>query len=436
MNPKEQNQFIDRLTKKKSRVMVIGLGYTGLPLVECIANAGFNVLGFDKNSFKIASLIRGESYLETFSSSRLASLLKTGRFLPKGNLVDTQPCDVYWICVPTPLSNGAPTLDLIFDAVASIANHTKKPFLVVVSSTSFPGTSRLLSEKLQNDCELVLGEDFFLACSPEREDPGNKKYNTQNLPRVFGASDQNSLKISRIFFKLLFDEIYEASSIETAEASKLMENVYRAVNIALANEWSEICKGLNLNVWEVVNLASTKPFGFQAFFPGPGVGGHCIPVDPYYLITKLKSTGINSDLINLACDLNKKRPLKIVEKIIDLVQKHHNSILNFNILLIGIGYKKNMADIRESPSLEILHKLSELGFNARWHDPLVVDQIPELSKLKESILTKSLLKQQGLCLVLVDHDQVDWAMLENNANLIIDTVNSLHLRESKQVIRI
>jgi UDP-N-acetyl-D-glucosamine dehydrogenase len=248
------------------------------------------------------------------------------------------------------------------------------------------------------------------------------------LPRVFGALDDDSSKVAKVLFNQLFDEVHQASSIEAAEASKLVENVYRAVNIALANEWDEICKGLNLDVWEIIKLAATKPFGFQAFYPGPGVGGHCIPVDPYYLLSKLKSVGANAGLINLACDLNKKRPQMIVKKIEAFLENRSKSINGTNLLLIGLGYKKNISDLRESPAIEIFDLLLNLGCNLKWYDPLVASN--------QSQRDPQLLKKQDLCVILADHDLIDWDMVLNYSSFILDTKNKFAKCDSSMMVKI
>ena len=420
ISDEQLNQFVSKLQEKKSKIMVIGLGYTGLPLAECIITAGFEVVGYDINSIKVEMLIRGDSYLETISPSKVKELFKTGRFSVTSNISCSNPCDVYWVCVPTPLLNGAPALDHFYDAITSIRMVAKNPFLVIASSTSFPGTTRTIGQSI---LEKEAQADFFLVFSAEREDPGNTKFTTKTLPRVFGALDINSSKVASVLFKQLFDEIHEASSIEAAEASKVLENVYRAVNIALANEWGEICTGLNLDVWEVIKLASTKPFGFQSFYPGPGVGGHCIPVDPYYLLSKLKSVGANAGLITLACDLNKKRPHLIVKKI-EAFFKNNLKLLNAsNLLLIGMGYKKNIGDLRESPAVDILNLLTQHGSNVKWHDPLVEKNASMFEVQRELVLTPQLLRSQDLCIILADHDLINWDMILINSDFILDTKN-------------
>lgn len=423
ISDEQLNQFVKQLQVKQSRIMVVGLGYTGLPLAECIVNAGFEVIGYDTNAVKVEMLIRGESYLETISALKVKELFETGRFAVTTDITRVKPCDVYWVCVPTPLVNGAPTLESFYSAIASIKTIAKKTILVISSSTSFPGTTRSICISLLGKESNAPGSDFFLVFSPEREDPGNSQFTTKTLPRVFGALDANSSKVALVLFEQLFDEVHQASSIEAAEASKLLENVYRAVNIALANEWNEICTELNLDVWEVVKLAATKPFGFQSFYPGPGVGGHCIPVDPYYLLSKLKSLGSNPGLINLACDLNKKRPHLIVKKIEFFLRQRSKLIDCCNLLLIGMGYKKNIGDLRESPAIDILGLLVMRGCNVKWYDPLVTDNLSGIGAQREFFLTPELLKSQDLCIILADHDLIDWDMVLNNSGFIFDTKN-------------
>ena len=440
ISDKQLNQFVNQLQEKQSRIMVVGLGYTGLPLADCIVKAGFKVVGYDTNINKVEMLIRGGSYLETISAVKVQELLDTGRFTVTSDISCEDPCDVYWVCVPTPLLNGAPALDSFCAAITSIRTIATKPFLVVISSTSFPGTTRTIGLSILGKEIQEQGADFFLVFSPEREDPGNSTFTTKTLPRVFGALDNESSKVAMVLFKQLFDEVHQASSIEAAEASKLVENVYRAVNIALANEWDEICKGLNLDVWEIIELAATKPFGFQAFYPGPGVGGHCIPVDPYYLLSKLKSLGSNAELINLACDLNRKRPHIIVNKIDEFLKNSSKFDNGSNVLLIGIGYKKNIGDIRESPAIEILDLLLKRSFNVKWYDPLVDTKHPIWELQRELNLSPELLKNQCLCVVLADHDCIDWDMVLKNSNFIFDTKNKyseeLNNLTSEKIIRL
>jgi len=440
ISDKQLNQFVNQLQEKQSRIMVVGLGYTGLPLADCIVKAGFKVVGYDTNINKVEMLIRGGSYLETISAVKVQELLDTGRFTVTSDISCEDPCDVYWVCVPTPLLNGAPALDSFCAAITSIRTIATKPFLVVISSTSFPGTTRTIGLSILGKEIQEQGADFFLVFSPEREDPGNSTFTTKTLPRVFGALDNESSKVAMVLFKQLFDEVHQASSIEAAEASKLVENVYRAVNIALANEWDEICKRLNLDVWEIIELAATKPFGFQAFYPGPGVGGHCIPVDPYYLLSKLKSLGSNAELINLACDLNRKRPHIIVNKIDEFLKNSSKFDNGSNVLLIGIGYKKNIGDIRESPAIEILDLLLKRSLNVKWYDPLVDTKHPIWELQRELNLSPELLKNQCLCVVLADHDCIDWDMVLKNSNFIFDTKNKyseeLNNLTSEKIIRL
>lgn len=431
ISDEKTKQFVDQVEDKKSLIMVLGLGYTGLPLAECIVRAGFDVVGYDTNSAKVQMLNNGESYSETFSSARLEYLIKSGRFKAVDNVLKSKPCDIYWVCVPTPLLNGSPSLSCFYEAISSISLIAKDDFLIVNSSTSFPGTTQAI-------CQSVFGKDanssdYFLAYSPEREDPGNDLYSTKSLPRVYGALDSNSSIVANALFRQLFDQIHQASSIQTAEASKLMENVFRAVNIALANEWSDICSGLNVDVWEVIKLAATKPFGFQAFYPGPGVGGHCIPVDPYYLLSRVKSFGCNPALISLACDLNKKRPNRVVSVIKNYLNANLKPLEGSNALVIGAGYKKNLGDIRESPSVEIIKQLHALGCNVIWHDPLVdpgfnIGEIPRVIQLNSILVEK-----QDFCLVLVDHDKVEWKIIFQNASIVFDAKNKF-LNQSGSVI--
>ena len=436
ISDKQLNQFLYQLEIKQSRIMVVGLGYTGLPLAECIAKAGFKVVGYDTNVNKVEMLIRGESYLETIPAVRVQELLDTGKFNVTSDISCEAPCDVYWVCVPTPLLNGAPALDSFCAAITSIRTIATKPFLVVISSTSFPGTTRNIGLSILEKETQEQGTDFFLVFSPEREDPGNSAFTTKTLPRVFGALDDESSKVAKVLFDQLFDEVHQASSIEAAEASKLVENVYRAVNIALANEWDEICMGLNLDVWEIIKLAATKPFGFQAFYPGPGVGGHCIPVDPYYLLSKLKSSGENAGLINLACDLNKKRPQIIVKKIEAFLENRSKSINGAKLLLIGLGYKKNISDLRESPAIEIFDLLLNLGCNLKWYDPLVASNHSQRDAQRELDLSPKLLKDQDLCVILADHDLIDWDMVLNYSSFILDTRNKFANCDSSMIEKI
>jgi UDP-N-acetyl-D-glucosamine dehydrogenase len=436
ISDKQLNQFLYQLQEKQSRIMVVGLGYTGLPLAECIVKAGFKVVGYDTNINKVEMLIRGGSYLETISAVRVQELLDTGRFTVTSDISCEDPCDVYWVCVPTPLLNGAPALDSFCAAITSIRTIARKPFLVVISSTSFPGTTRSIGLSILDKETQEQRTDFFLVFSPEREDPGNCAFTTKTLPRVFGALDDDSSKVAKVLFNQLFDEVHQASSIEAAEASKLVENVYRAVNIALANEWDEICKGLNLDVWEIIKLAATKPFGFQAFYPGPGVGGHCIPVDPYYLLSKLKSVGANAGLINLACDLNKKRPQMIVKKIEAFLKNKSKSINGSNLLLIGLGYKKNISDLRESPAIEIFDLLLNRGCNLKWHDPLIASNLSQRDVQRELELSPQLLKSQDLCVILADHDLIDWDVVLNYSIFILDTRNKFANCDSSMIEKI
>ena len=413
------------ITARKACVGVIGLGYVGLPLVELFASKGFPVLGLDIDRAKVEKLDAGQSYIGHISSERVASLRESGRFAATSDFSRIGEADAILICVPTPLGkHREPDLTAVRETGKMIGRYLRPGQLVVLESTTYPGTTRdILRPELESE-GLVAGRDYFLAYSPEREDPGNPKFSAGNIPKVVGGWDPVSGELAQLLYGAAVPEVVAVTSCEVAEACKILENTYRAVNIALVNELKIVFDKMGIDVWEVIDAAKTKPFGFQAFYPGPGLGGHCIPIDPFYLTWAARCHGVNTRFIELAGEINTKMPHHVVERVTDALNARGKAVKGSSILVLGAAYKPDVDDCRESPAFELMELLQDRGAAIAYSDPHV-PVLPPLRghtiRLESTTLTAKVLKDQDCVLIATDHKAFDYELILKNASLVVDT---------------
>lgn len=436
MNPSAAvnvDELAARFVNRKAKIGVIGLGYVGLPLACAICDKKFYAVGFDVDASKIEKLNRGESYIGNIHNDRVAAFVKSGRLTPTDKFDLLTDMDAIIMCVPTPLGpNREPDMSYIIKSAESIARYLRRGQLIVLESSTYPGTTtEVVRPLLEKASGLKSGVDFFLAFSPEREDPGNPKYHTSIIPKVVGGDGAEALRLSQAMYDQFLTKTVAVSSTETAEAIKLTENIFRAVNIALVNELKVIYDAMGIDIWEVIEAAKTKPFGYMPFYPGPGLGGHCIPIDPFYLTWKAREFNISTRFIELSGEINLAMPAYVVNKLDEALNQRFKKALNgARILLIGLAYKKNVADIRESPAFAVMEQLKHRKATVAFHDPHV-DIIPptrehaDFTGLKSVTLTPKLLKEQDAVIIITDHDDIDYAMIAKHAALVVDTRNAL-----------
>jgi UDP-N-acetyl-D-glucosamine dehydrogenase len=423
------SELRDRLDAKTATIAVVGLGYVGLPLVRAAHDAGFPVIGFDTDARKVDMLKRGENYLQHLGNELVEQLTASGRFRPTSSAQDLAEADAILLCVPTPLGpHREPDLSFVLDSTRMITPWLRKGQLVVLESTTYPGTTREEMLPILAETGLRCGEDFFLAYSPEREDPGRAGTTTSSIPKLVGGVDGTSTDLAMALYTAVVDEAHRVSSAEVAEAAKLLENIYRAVNIALVNEAKTILADMGIDVWEVIAAASTKPFGFQPFYPGPGLGGHCIPIDPFYLTWKAKAIGHGTKFIELAGEINAEMPAYVVSRLVSALNDRGQALKGSAVLVIGIAYKPNIDDIRESPAAHIIERLWAGGATVSYHDP----HVPVFPPMREhridlaSIpLTEQALKEHDCVVIVTDHDAIDYELVARHAGLIVDTRNAM-----------
>ena len=417
-----QKAIVDRT----ARVGVIGLGYVGLPLVKAFADAEFSVCGFDIDDRKIKQLERGESYIDRVSSDWLKEKLEIGRLSVTGSFEKLSEMDAILICVPTPLTKARePDLSYVRSTTEEISRHLQPGQLIVLESTTYPGTSREVLKPILD--ESAVGGDYFLAFSPEREDPGNPNFATSNIPKLVGGIDSASGELAAALYEAAVHKVLLVSSTEIAEAAKILENVYRAVNIALVNELKVLLDRMGIDVWEVIEAASTKPFGFQAFYPGPGLGGHCIPIDPFYLTWKAREYDMSTRFVELAGEVNIQMPHFVVGKVVEALNERRKTLNGSQGLIIGVAYKPNIGDVRESPAFKIMELLQGSGTELSYYDPYV-DELPPMRhydvEARSVPLTKAVLESHDFAVIVTNHDGVDWQFVVEHAPLVIDTRNA------------
>lgn len=425
-------KFLKKIKNKTARIGVIGLGYVGLPLVMVFNRAGFSVIGFDADSKKVESLKKGKSYIKHISSENIKQLNKsnkTNTFVPTTDFSLLKKVDCILICVPTPLSKyREPDLSYVFNTTETIRRNLKKGHLIILESTTYPGTTDEDMRAILEETGLKAGKDFFLAYSPEREDPNNKDFSTGNIPKVVGGYTKNCLEVAKALYDTIISKTVPVSSTKAAEATKLLENIYRAVNIALVNEMKMLFDRMDIDIWEVIEAASTKPFGFTPFYPGPGLGGHCIPIDPFYLTWKAREYDVSTKFIELAGEINTYMPYYVVQKTIEALNERGKSIKHAKILILGLTYKKDIDDERESPSFKIIEFLNQKGAEVDYNDPhLPIPKKMRKGKLdKRSVpLTAKNLNKYDCVVISTDHSDYDPDFILKNARLIVDTRNMI-----------
>lgn len=429
------DQLLDLFQSGSPTVGVIGLGYVGLPLAYTAHEAGLNVIGFDVDDSKIRLLRQGTNYLKHLGASLTETLAASGRFHPTADIQDLSAADAIIICVPTPLGrHQEPDLSFVIKSGESIGRVLRSAQLVVLESTSYPGTTRdeLLSALEDAHAgiggNLKLGTDFFVAFSPEREDPGRKSHNTRTIPKLVGGLDEYSTDLATALYRRFVDTVVPVRNAEVAESAKILENVFRSVNIALVNELKTIFTPMGIDVWEVIEAASTKPFGFMKFTPGPGLGGHCIPIDPFYLTWKAREYGMTTRFIELAGEINTRMPRYVVERAAHALNEEGKSLRGARVLVVGLSYKANIDDTRESPAAEIIELLEHAGALVCYHDPHV-PVFPSMRRHHRDMTSARLdaesLAPMDCAIIVTDHDAVDYAALGRGCKLIIDTRNSM-----------
>ena len=416
-----------RIEERRATVGIVGLGYVGLPLAMTFARGGFRVLGLDSDARKVRRLNGGDSYIPHIDSGEVAQLVEEGVFEATERIDRLDEPDAVIICVPTPLTAGhEPDLSYVETTTEAVAATLRPGQIVILESTTYPGTTdEVLLPKLEAG-GLVCGRDFFLAYSPEREDPGNARYATHSIPKVVGGVEPTSARLAQVLYDAVVVSTVAVSSARVAEASKLTENIYRAVNIALVNELKMVFDRMGIDVWEVLEAAATKPFGFMRFDPGPGWGGHCIPIDPFYLTWKAERSGITSRFIELAGQVNQRMPDWVIEKLATALEADGRELADSRVLVLGLAYKRDVADPRESPAFEILQRLIEAGADVGYHDPHIsvapsMRSWASLPPLESTPLDPQEIERQSAVVIVTDHGDVDYELVRRHARLVVDT---------------
>jgi UDP-N-acetyl-D-glucosamine dehydrogenase len=443
-----KNEINSLITNKKARIGVIGLGYVGLPLIVEFAANGFKGYGFEVDSQKANQINAGTSYIGDVPSDRVKKLVDEKLLEATTDFQHLRECDAIIICVPTPLrKTKEPDVSYILAAAEQIQNNLRRGQLIILESTTYPGTTNEVLLPMFEETGLKLDEDFLLAFSPERVDPGNPQFLTHNIPKVVGGVTPDSTEVAAHLYSQIVKDVHAVTSARVAEAAKLLENTFRAVNIGMANEMARLCYALNIDTWEVIRAAATKPFGFMAFYPGPGIGGHCIPLDPHYLSWKARQHGFDSRFISLAEEVNSRMPEHVVQLVADGLNDDTKAMKGSKVLLLGVAYKKDIDDVRESPALSIIDRLRAKGADVRYHDPFVseirfhdahTDSAGE--PLTSIALTDEALNSADCVIIVTDHSEIDYKRVCSLAPLIVDTRNALNgeLRQqsSARIIRL
>lgn len=433
INTKEN--LLVKVANREAKLSVIGLGYVGLPLSIAFAQAGIEVIGIDVDARKVSMLNAGQSYVEDVADSQLLPLVQAGSFRASTDFADLMQVDAIAICLPTPLGETKdPDISFIINATDNIAHYGATGKLVILESTTYPGTTEeIILPRLSHNGDQV-GRDFFLAFSPERIDPGRTDYNMFNTPKVIGGVTPDCLEVALALYGTVVQQPVPVSSTATAEMVKLLENTFRAVNIGLVNEIALMCDKLGLDVWEVVGAAATKPYGFMPFYPGPGLGGHCIPVDPHYLSWKLRTLNYTARFIELAHDINSHMPDYVVDKVALGLNEARKAVNGSKVLVLGVAYKPNIGDVRESPAIDVIDLLEERGAEVSYHDPYVADFVAAGTSFHSIDLTQAALEQADCVVIVTNHADYDWDFITNHAGLIIDSRNAIKSRGKSRVV--
>ena len=423
------NQWEKKVENKKAVVGVLGLGYVGLPLAREFASAGLKVVGFDVDDKKVKILNSGRSIIKHVPHSQVKKMVKEGLFIATTRMARLRSVDAILICVPTPLTeNREPDMQFVIGSTETIAKYLRPGQLIILESTTYPGTTSELMAPILERTGLKAGKDFHLAYSPEREDPGNKDFSTATIPKVVGGLTKKCSEMACKLYGAAIVRTIPVSSLEAAEAAKILENVYRCVNIAMVNELKVVFDRMGIDVWEVIKAASTKPFGFKPFYPGPGLGGHCIPIDPFYLTWKARQYGMPTRFIELAGEINTGMPGYVVTKTMEALNEHRKSLKGSKVLVLGLAYKKDIDDLRESPSIELIELLREKGAKVDYNDPYIPKTHKQRRhdlKMTSRKLSAKMLAGYDVVLISTDHSDYDYGWIVKNAKLVVDTRNAV-----------
>lgn len=430
-------ETIAKIINKTAKIAIIGQGYVGFPLAVEFAKAGFFVTGIDVSEKKIDLINQGVSFIPDVKSDDIVDIIRQKKLTATTNFSTLGDMNVVIICVPTPLGKTRePDVSFIVDAVRKVAKHLKPRQLIVLESTTYPGTTEECVLPMLEERGMKVGQDFYLAFSPERVDPGNPVYKTKNVPKVVGGVTAHCTEVASALYKNCVEKVVSVSSPQVAEMAKLLENTFRSVNIGLVNEMALLCDKMGINIWEAISAASTKPFGFMPFYPGPGLGGHCIPIDPLYLSWKARSLGFEPRFIELADTVNRYMPYHVVNKIADALNGESKSVRGSSILIIGVAYKRDIDDVRESPALDIIGMLQKKGAQIRYYDPLVKSiSLDGLCFTSESFSLK-LLEKSDCVVILADHSGINYQEVAEHSTLIVDTRNVLKDFSKKHIIKL
>jgi UDP-N-acetyl-D-glucosamine dehydrogenase len=421
-----KNQLLEKIHNRSAKVGVIGMGYVGLPLAVEFAKGGFTVIGFDVSERVVKTLMSGTSHIQDVKSEEVAALVKSGKLIATTDPTMLRQVDAVSIAVPTPLvKTRDPDMSYVLSATQTVAENAHPGLLIVLESTTYPGTTRELLQPKVEELGMTVGRDVFLAFSPERVDPGNPKYHTKNTPKVVGGISPACTEVAKALYETVIDTVVPVTSPEAAELTKLLENTFRSVNIGLANEMAIMCDRLNVDVWEVIDAASTKPFGFMKFTPGPGIGGHCIPLDPHYLAWKMRTLNYKTRFIDLASEINSQMPAYVVEKVARGLNEDRKAVNGSRVLVIGIAYKPDIDDVRESPALDVIRLLEEQGADVVYHDPYI-PSFREDGHVRHGVdLSVDEINRADAVVIVTNHKDIDYQGLMDNASLIIDSRNAM-----------
>lgn len=430
-------ETISKITNGTAKIAIIGQGYVGLPLSVEFAKAGFSVTGIEISENKVALINQGISFIPDVNSEDIANATRQKKLTATSDFSTLADMNVVIICVPTPLSKTRePDVSFIVDAVREVAKYLKPGQLIVLESTTYPGTTEESVLPMLEERGMKAGKDFYLAFSPERVDPGNRVYKTENVPKVVGGVTSHCTGVASALYRKCVEKVVSVSSPRVAEMAKLLENTFRSVNIGLVNEMALLCDKMEIDIWEAISAASTKPFGFMPFYPGPGLGGHCIPIDPLYLSWKARSIGFEPRFIELADTVNRYMPYHVVNKIADALNGESKSVQGSSILIIGVAYKKDIDDVRESPALDIMEMLQKKGAQISYYDPLVESLSSDGFCLTSESFSRKLLERSDCVVILADHSEINYQEVVEHSSLIVDTRNALKDFPKKHIIKL
>jgi UDP-N-acetyl-D-glucosamine dehydrogenase len=436
-NDTSQDDLLDRLKRKDFTAAVIGMGYVGLPLAVEYAGAGIRVIGIDSDGAKIRAIRSGRSYIDDIPSETVKGVVDAGLLRVTSDFSALGEADTVNICVPTPLRKTKdPDLSYVVNAAEQVVKYLHRDMLIVLESTTYPGTTDELLVPMFKEKGFTIGKDIFLAFSPERVDPGNPQFSTKNIPKVVGGATPRCTKMAAALYGGVLDRVHPVSSASVAEMVKLLENTFRSVNIGLVNEIALMCNRMKIDVWEVIDAAKTKPFGFMPFYPGPGIGGHCIPLDPFYLSWKAKQYGFESRFIELAGVINGQMPHFIVGKIVDALNRFKKSVNGAKVLILGVAYKKDISDVRESPAVDILQLLSRKGAKLSYCDPHVPALAEHGMHMKAEPFTAATLRKADCVVVVTDHSDFDYRMVARESKVVVDARNALKGKNGAKIIKL